>query len=231
MQRESLRPRAARRYRERTHHAQGATITITITGTVCGLRDWDTRDIASYTYWQAPHHTWHDTNGPYFGRPTPDAAHQQATRLATYVEVPPERRPVPRESLAVVDPSDRMVGSVSWYWESRETDWRRMGIVLFNPAARGRGIGTEALALWTTYLFATTAARRLDFATYSGNAAMCAVGRALGFVEEARFRDARPWQGEVYDAVVYGVLRHDWQERGGGNGARPVTGLAGGSTG
>lgn len=134
-------------------------------------------------------------------------------RLEAYVALPVERRPVPRESLAIVDPDDRMVGSVTWYWESRETDWRRMGIVVFNPAARSRGIGTEALSLWTTYLFDATTARRLDFSTYSGNAAMCGVGRALGFVEEGRFREARPWAGEVYDAVVYGVLRAEWEAR------------------
>jgi RimJ/RimL family protein N-acetyltransferase len=122
-------------------------------------------------------------------------------------------RPNPRESLAIVTPADRMVGSVTWYWESKVSGWRRMGIVLFDPAARGMGVGRQALALWTTYLFANTADRRLDFATYSGNEAMCAVGRRLGFVEEARFRQARPWQGVDHDGVVFGVLREEWEAR------------------
>ncbi|HKD97754.1 MAG TPA: GNAT family protein [Micromonosporaceae bacterium] len=192
----------------------GATIgEVVIRGKLCGLRDWRADDVGAYAYWQAPHHSWHDTNGPYHGRPSLDDGRQQAARLEAYVALPVERRPVPRESLAVVDPDDRMVGSVTWYWESRDTDWRRMGIALYNPAARSRGIGTEAMALWTTYLFDTTAARRLDFCTYSGNAAMCGVGRALGFVEEGRFREARPWEGDVYDAVVYGVLRVEWETR------------------
>ncbi len=165
-----------------------------------------------YTYWQAPHHSWHDTNGPYLGRPTIDDAQAQAHRLEAYVAADPALRPRPRESLAVVTPADRMVGSVTWYWESEATQWRRMGIVLFDPAARGVGIGSEALALWTTYLFAHTTDRRLDFATYSGNEAMCAVGRRLGFVEEARFRKARPWQGVDHDGLVFGVLREEWDE-------------------
>ena len=165
-----------------------------------------------YTYWQAPHHSWHDTNSPYLGRPTIDDAQAQAQRLAAYVAADPALRPRPRESLAVVTPADRMVGSVTWYWESQATQWRRMGIVLFDPAARGVGIGSEALALWTTYLFAHTTDRRLDFATYSGNEAMCGVGRRLGFVEEARFRKARPWQGVDHDGLVFGVLREEWDE-------------------
>ena len=166
-----------------------------------------------YTYWQAPQHSWHDTNGPDFGRPTMADARAQSERLEKYVTADWSLRPSPRESLAIVTPTDRMVGSVTWYWESQATGWRRMGIVLYDPAARGMGIGAEALSLWTTYLFDHTADRRLDFATYSGNEPMCAVGRRLGFAEEGRFRKARPWQGVDYDAVVFGALREEWESR------------------
>ncbi len=166
-----------------------------------------------YTYWQAPQHSWHDTNGPYFGRPTVADAQAQAQRLEAYVGADPTARPHPRESLAIVLPSDRMVGSVTWHWESQATGWRRMGIVVFDPSARGMGLGCEALALWTTYLFTHTKDRRLDLATYSGNEAMCAVARRLGFAEEARFRKARPWQGVDHDGLVYGMLREDWEAR------------------
>jgi len=76
---------------------------------------------------------------------------------------------------------------------------------------RGRGIGSEALALWAHYLFSVTAFRRLDFSTWSGNLAMCGVGLKLGWTEEARFRDARVVRGTIYDSVVYGVTRAQWE--------------------
>ncbi|MNW63364.1 putative ribosomal N-acetyltransferase YdaF [compost metagenome] len=88
-----------------------------------------------------------------------------------------------------------------------------MGVGVYDPAVRGRGIGREALALWTTYLFQVTDWGRLDFATWSGNLPMLGVGRSLGFVEEGRFRDARIVRGERYDAVVMGVLRSEWEAR------------------
>ncbi|MFC3451257.1 GNAT family N-acetyltransferase [Amycolatopsis speibonae] len=53
---------------------------------------------------------------------------------------------------------------------------------------------------------------RLDFDTFSGNPGMIAVGRRLGFAEEGRFRRARRWPGGVHDAVVYGVLREEWDQ-------------------
>ena len=104
-------------------------------------------------------------------------------------------------------------GVVSWYWESRETDWARMGVVLHDPMIRGRGAGSAALEQWITLLFASTAWRRLDLATWSGNTAMCRVAEGLGLVREATFRRARVVDGEIYDSVVYGVLREEWATR------------------
>jgi putative hydrolase of HD superfamily len=108
---------------------------------------------------------------------------------------------------------DRLLGSVGWYWESQETDWRRIGIVLYDPASWSGGRGTEAVSLWTTYLFETTDVVRLDYATWSGNARMCRVGEKLGWTLEARFREARVVDGQRYDSVVYGVLRSEWTAR------------------
>jgi RimJ/RimL family protein N-acetyltransferase len=99
---------------------------------------------------------------------------------------------------------------VNWYWECRETDWRRIGIGLYEPSARGRGIGTEALQLWTTYLFETTDALRLDLSTYSGNPAMCRAAAAAGFVLEGRLRAARRWSGGVHDAMIYAAYNDTW---------------------
>lgn len=119
--------------------------------------------------------------------------------------------PMPRTSLVIAEPdTDRLIGQVTWYFESRESNWRRMGILLFDPACWGGGRGTEAIRRWTGYLFATTDVVRLDFATWSGNPGMLGIGRNLGFVEEARFRDAREVNGGRYDSVVMGVLRGDW---------------------
>ncbi len=87
-----------------------------------------------------------------------------------------------------------------------------MGISVFDPGLRGAGRGTEALRLWTTYLFNATDWRRLDYSTWSGNHAMVRVGEKLGFTVEGRFRQARVVRGEVFDSVALGVLREEWQQ-------------------
>lgn len=180
---------------------------VVLNGEKVRLRDWRPSDLDPLLYLLDPARPWHETNGPYFGTPTMAAAESTARELTTIKSDPPD----PRTSLAVCDPRDgRLIGRVSWYWESRQTDWRRMGLVIYDERYWGGGFGTEALRMWTTYLFSRTDALRLDFATFSGNPGMIAVGRRLGFIEEGRFRRARRWSGGVHDAVVYGVLREEW---------------------
>lgn len=171
------------------------------------LRDWTADDVARYREWLRPEHDWHDTNGPYFGRPN----EAEADRAAARAREESLRPRVPRTMLVICRPDDEtLVGMVNWYWECRETDWRRIGIGLYDPAVRGRGLGTEALRLWTTYLFDSTDALRLDLSTYSGNVAMCRAAEAAGFVLEGRLRAARRWSGGVHDAMIFAALRDSW---------------------
>lgn len=176
------------------------------------LRDWVPDDDARLAWSLAPQRRWHETNGPYFGRPSDEDAARQLDGFRRLSTTDPATLPTPRGMLGVEDAADGvLVGMVTWYWEDERTDWRRLGVVIHDEHRWGRGLGTEAMALWTSYLFDRTDALRLDFATYSGNPGMLAVGQRLGFVEEGRFRSARRWSGGVHDAVVMGVLRGEWE--------------------
>jgi RimJ/RimL family protein N-acetyltransferase len=191
----------------RDHHR-----VIELEGRKVRLRDWREKDLDSLRSLLDPVRRWHDTNGPYFGRMSPEDADAVAARIAALTRTDPGSLPWPRESAAIAElDTDRLVGQASWYWECQQTDWRRLGLIIYDERCWGRGYGTEALRLWTSYLFAATDALRLDFATYSGNPAMIAVGRRLGFTEEGRFRQARRWSGGIHDSVVLGVLREEWQ--------------------
>jgi len=186
---------------------------LSTTGESIGLRLFEPRDIEQYREWLQPHQDWHLWDGPYFTKMTATEVDAACARLGasladgSYAAA----RPVQRAVIATRGDAARVLGTVSWHWESQESDWRRMGITVYDPAVRGQGIGTAALAQWTDYLFATTDVVRLDYSTWSGNARMLAVGQRLGFTEEARFRDAREVRGTRYDSVVMGVLRREWQ--------------------
>ena len=176
------------------------------------VRDWKPADIEPLRTWMRPDARWHETNGPYFPRPTMQELQQNVERRRRESQSDPADRPDPRTSLAIATAhTDELLGQVSWYWESEATDWRRMGIVIYDPANWCDGHGTEAMRLWTTYLFNSTETARLDLATYSGNPGMMGVARKLGFREEGRFRKARVVNGRFYDSLVYGILREEWR--------------------
>lgn len=177
-----------------------------------GIRPFVPGDLDQYRQWLQPDQDWHRWDGPYFPKLSSAEVDGVCDRLATSLTDGSyaSRAPLERAVIATMAEPEVMLGTVSWHWESEVSDWRRMGITVYDPQQRGRGVGTAALALWTDYLFRATDVVRLDYSTWSGNERMLAVGRRLGFREEARFRDARVVRGERYDSVVMGILRSEW---------------------
>ncbi|MGH3499816.1 MAG: GNAT family N-acetyltransferase [Nocardioidaceae bacterium] len=175
------------------------------------LRDWRAADIPVWREWMLPHQDWHRWDGPYFPKRTVEEVEAAAAEKAAAISDQPS---TPRQSLVIADRADdQLLGAVNWHWESEASNWRRIGITVYDPAVRGRGIGTEALQLWSTHLFTTCPIVRLDLSTWSGNVAMCEAAAKAGWVEEARFRDAREVRGRRYDSVVYGTTRGEWDAR------------------
>ncbi|WP_042377355.1 GNAT family N-acetyltransferase [Streptacidiphilus melanogenes] len=77
---------------------------------------------------------------------------------------------------------------------------------------RGRGLGGQALAWLTGYLFTEfPGVRRIEGTTRQDNVAMRRAFLRSGYAKEAHYRDAWPASdGRVHDAVGYAILRRDW---------------------
>jgi len=107
------------------------------------LRDWRRNDLAPYREWLQPHHEWHAWDGPYFPRPTDGQAEQRRNDLRRRIDA--HDWPTPRTTLVIADrASDLLLGGVTWYYESEETDWR-LGVVLYDPRSWSGGRGTRRL--------------------------------------------------------------------------------------
>lgn len=161
-----------------------------------------------------PDAAWKKLDAPYYR--LPDAAGLARMVETRHAAIRDGRFSSPRTELVIADKGDdRLLGLATRYWESEETWWPGVGIVLFDPATWHAGRGAEALSLWCDYLFAALPRiARLDLRTWSGNGAMMALALKLGFKEGARFRRARIVDGQYYDGLGYGVLREEWDVRG-----------------
>ncbi len=180
-------------------------------GIKINIRPWQIKDIDPYVYWQQPNHKWQQLDGPYYPKSTPEQVERLAVKIKHKIE---NNEPIPQRYVIANASADEMVGTVTWYWESQETNWLSVGIVVFDESNWGQGIGCEALGLWSQHLFDTMPELvRLDLRTWSGNIGMMKLAEKCGYQEEARFRMARIVNGDYFDGMGYGVLRTEWNSR------------------
>lgn len=123
------------------------------------------------------------------------------------------QRLVQGDSALVVEFETEPIGSVSYYWESEETRWLEVGIVLYAPQHWGKQIGRRALVPWITHLFHTLDIERVGLTTWSGNPRMVRCAKSAGLQIEGVLRKVRYYEGMYYDSVKLGVLRQEWAAR------------------
>ena len=79
------------------------------------------------------------------------------------------------------------------------------------PEARGRGLGSRAVALAVDWAFETLDLLRVEMTTTPDNAAVFALARRLGFTHEGVLRKRNVERGRRVDVVWFGVLREEWR--------------------
>ena len=133
------------------------------------LRKFQMKDLDSYIYWNNPSREFHKYNGPYFKKTSVEELKTQIEEWRAQL-LKGEEDVLKNRKLIVNSDTDELIGQVSWYWKSKETYWMEIGIVVFNEAYWGRGIGYESLKMWITELFNEKPELvRLGVTTWSGN--------------------------------------------------------------
>ncbi|HEY6796674.1 MAG TPA: GNAT family protein [Kineosporiaceae bacterium] len=87
-----------------------------------------------------------------------------------------------------------------------------VGISLL-PAARGQGLGRDAVQVVCRFGFEIRGLARLSLETLELNTPMRATAIACGFVEEGRLRCSAWHLGRRVDDVLYGLLDQEWRAR------------------
>jgi len=176
------------------------------------IRDWELKDLDIFEFWNTGNHLWMKFDGPYYPKPSQKDLEKRFIMIKEHIIV--GNWITPRKRIVIADiKNDKLLGTVSWYWQSKETNWKSIGIAIYNDKYWSKGIGYEALSLWIDYLFEVDKdIVRLDLRTWSGNIGMIKLSEKLGFKEEARFRNARIVEGKFYDSIGMGILREEWKK-------------------
>ncbi len=84
-----------------------------------------------------------------------------------------------------------------------------VGYRVYKTKHRGKGYVSEALSVFSAYLFATKSIRRLRLQIASENIASQKVAEKCGFKREGVLRQAYFYRGRICDNVIYGLLRNE----------------------
>jgi RimJ/RimL family protein N-acetyltransferase len=113
-----------------------------------------------------------------------------------------------REAFAVVDDDASFLGLALAPTIDREARTAELGYVLA-PAARGRGVATEALRQLTEWAFAELDLLRLELMISVENAASKRVAERCGYVREGVLRSLHLKQGIHEDTEIWSRLATD----------------------
>ncbi|HEX3051568.1 MAG TPA: GNAT family protein [Aggregatilineaceae bacterium] len=105
------------------------------------------------------------------------------------------------------------IGYIGINWISQHDRAANLGAVINEPDYWGGGYGTDALLLLLDYAFYTLDMRRVWLGTMSLNARVMRQMEKVGFMLEARRREATVADGVWYDELIYGMMAEEWPGR------------------
>jgi RimJ/RimL family protein N-acetyltransferase len=102
---------------------------------------------------------------------------------------------------------DEMVGAIVFFRPSPMLAGYEVGYAIFRPEDRGKGYMTEALRIFSAYLFELKPIPRLQLGLFSGNAASRKVAEKCGYQYEGTQRQAGFLRGAYRDRETFSLLR------------------------
>jgi RimJ/RimL family protein N-acetyltransferase len=96
---------------------------------------------------------------------------------------------------------------------SQQVTWLAIGIG--EAAQRGQGYGEEAMRLLLRFAFDELNLRRVQLTVFSYNELALRLYEKLGFQREGVFREFLQRDGQLYDMLLYGLLRREWETQNG----------------
>ncbi|MGO4534385.1 GNAT family N-acetyltransferase [Leifsonia sp. 2MCAF36] len=104
---------------------------------------------------------------------------------------------------------DSLVGMATLWGIDTHNRFAHIGLGLL-PSARGRGFGTDVVAVMCHYGFVVLGLQRLQIETLADNHAMLRAAERNGFVREGVLRASAWVLGSFADEVVLGALAAEW---------------------
>ncbi len=110
--------------------------------------------------------------------------------------------------LVMASPSGDIIGHIEFFKTVNYLDEYELSYQVYAAEERGKGVTTEAVRLFTRYLFQTKRMNRIRLVIHPDNAASRRVAEKCGFRHEGTARGAWYNNGRHHDVEIYAIL-HD----------------------
>jgi len=162
-------------------------------------------DLDDYHHWNNPELKVWDYDGPWWN--------VRGHSMEVVQKRLEANRRSPYITLEIETADGAHIGFVIVHYRKEVPHMSEIGIRIYEESYWNKGLGTEAIALWVDHLFREWKLTRIGFSSWSGNPGIIAVGKKLGFTQEACIRRACEVNGKFYDRILMGILREEWQNR------------------
>ncbi|MFG3037838.1 GNAT family N-acetyltransferase [Streptomyces sp. NPDC048330] len=105
----------------------------------------------------------------------------------------------------------KLIGTATLWGIDNHSRAAHIGLGLL-PAARGKGYGTDVVAVLCHYGFVVRGMHRLQIETLADNVGMLRSAERNGFVREGVLRSSAWVLGEFLDEVLLGLLADEWKQ-------------------
>ena len=111
--------------------------------------------------------------------------------------------------MVIAGADGEMVGAIVFFRPSPMLAGYEIGYTIFRPEDRGKGYMTEALRIFSAYLFELKPIPRLQLGMFKGNAASRKVAEKCGYQYEGTQRHGNFLRGEYRDRETFSLLRSE----------------------
>jgi len=111
--------------------------------------------------------------------------------------------------MMIIDHHNEIVGAISYFKNAIYVEGYEIGYQIFKGENRGRGYVSEALKLFSAFLFEHYPIQRLQICMEKDNLASQAVAKKCGFTYEGCMRNAWTVGGRIISNQVYSMIREE----------------------
>ncbi len=115
--------------------------------------------------------------------------------------------------LLICNNQDEILGCINYFKTVGYFEALEIGYILYDETQRGKGITTEALSLFTNYLFKAKKITRLEIRCNPKNISSKRVAEKCGYLFEGINRGFARKAGELLDIELYAMTIEDWKQR------------------